>query len=202
MWYFRARINPMKFLVAGLGNMDEDYFGTRHNIGFEVLDELAKKLNCSFKPETLAHYSQANYKGKKIILIKPTTYMNLSGRAVQYWMNKEKINAEQTIIVLDDLNIDFGKIRIRVNGSDGGHNGLKSIQEHLGHSNYPRIRIGIGNNFSKGKQVNFVLGKWSEDELNSLPKIMTLSVNAILDCCFRGFENAMNAFNKKSVLDE
>lgn len=182
--------------------MDADYFGTRHNIGFEVLDELANKLNCSFKPDTLAHSSQGSYRGKKIILIKPTTYMNLSGRALDYWMNKEKINAEHTIVVLDDLNIDFGKIRIRLNGSDGGHNGLKSIQEYLGHSDYPRIRVGIGNNFSKGRQVDFVLGKWSQDELNTLPKIMTLSVNAILDCCFRGFDQAMNSYNKKSVLDQ
>lgn len=191
----------MKFLIAGLGNMDADYFGTRHNIGFEVLDELANKLNCSFKSDNLAHCARSSYKGKTLMLIKPNTYMNLSGRAVYYWMNKEKIKPEQIIVVLDDLNIEFGKLRIRLNGSDGGHNGLKSIQEHLGHSNYPRLRVGIGNDFSKGRQVDYVLGKWSENELKQLAQIISLSADALLDCCFRGFENAMNLYNKKSISD-
>ena len=121
----------MKFLIAGLGNMDPEYFGTRHNIGFEVLDQLAERLGVGFKVSSLAHVAEANYKGKKLILIKPSTYMNLSGKAIKYWLDKEKIELPNCFVILDDLNLDFGSIRIRPEGSDGGHNGLKDIQEKL-----------------------------------------------------------------------
>ncbi|HRG67277.1 MAG TPA: aminoacyl-tRNA hydrolase [Saprospiraceae bacterium] len=189
----------MKFLIAGLGNMDPEYFGTRHNIGFEVLDQLAERLGVGFKVSSLAHVAEANYKGKKLILIKPSTYMNLSGKAIKYWLDKEKIELPNCFVILDDLNLDFGSIRIRPEGSDGGHNGLKDIQEKLASNKYPRLRIGIGNQFSKGKQVDYVLGKWTESELRNLTEIIKLSADASLSFCFAGLTNTMNSFNSKKI---
>ncbi|MGB5026687.1 MAG: aminoacyl-tRNA hydrolase [Saprospiraceae bacterium] len=192
----------MKFLIAGLGNMDSDYFGTRHNVGFEVLDYIASKLGTTFKVSSFAHVAEASYKGKKLILIKPSTYMNLSGKALKYWMEKEKIELQNCFVILDDLNLDFGSIRIRPEGTDGGHNGLKDIQEKLATNKYPRLRIGIGNQFSKGKQVDYVLGKWNEKELNFLPEIIKLSGDAALSFCFAGLSNTMNLFNSKKIVTE
>ncbi|MBK6859320.1 MAG: aminoacyl-tRNA hydrolase [Saprospiraceae bacterium] len=192
----------MKFLIAGLGNMDSDYFGTRHNVGFEVLDYIASKLGATFKVSSLAHVAEASYKGKKLILIKPSTYMNLSGKALKFWMEKEKIELQNCFVILDDLNLDFGSIRIRPEGTDGGHNGLKDIQEKLATNKYPRLRIGIGNQFSKGKQVDYVLGKWNEKELNFLPEIIKLSGDAALSFCFAGLSNTMNLFNSKKIVTE
>ncbi len=189
----------MKFLIAGLGNMDPEYFGTRHNIGFEVLDQLAERLGVGFKVSSLAHVAEANYKGKKLILIKPSTYMNLSGKAIKYWLDKEKIELPNCFVILDDLNLDFGSIRIRPEGSDGGHNGLKDIQEKLASNKYPRLRIGIGNQFSKGKQVDYVLGKWTENELRNLTEIIKLSADASLSFCFAGLTNTMNSYNSKKI---
>lgn len=189
----------MKFLIAGLGNMDPEYFGTRHNIGFEVLDQLAERLGVGFKVSSLAHVAEANYKGKKLILIKPSTYMNLSGKAIKYWLDKEKIELPNCFVILDDLNLDFGSIRIRPEGSDGGHNGLKDIQEKLASNKYPRLRIGIGNQFSKGKQVDYVLGKWTESELRNLTEIIKLSADASLSFCFAGLSNTMNSYNSKKI---
>ncbi|MBL7820598.1 MAG: aminoacyl-tRNA hydrolase [Saprospiraceae bacterium] len=189
----------MKFLIAGLGNMDPEYFGTRHNIGFEVLDQLAERLGVGFKVSSLAHVAEANYKGKKLILIKPSTYMNLSGKAIKYWLDKEKIELPNCFVILDDLNLDFGSIRIRPEGSDGGHNGLKDIQEKLASNKYPRLRIGIGNQFSKGKQVDYVLGKWTESELRNLTEIIKLSADASLSFCFAGLTNTMNSYNSKKI---
>jgi PTH1 family peptidyl-tRNA hydrolase len=187
----------MKFLIAGLGNMDQEYFGTRHNIGFEIADDLANRLQSGFKPANLAHRAEAVYKGKKLILIKPTTYMNLSGKAVKYWMEKENIAAENILVILDDLNLEFGSIRIRDAGTDGGHNGLKDIQEQLQTNKYPRLRIGIGNDFGKGRQVDFVLGKWSSEEFKTLSEIIKRSSEAALSFCFAGLKNTMNQFNTK-----
>ncbi|MBK9109855.1 MAG: aminoacyl-tRNA hydrolase [Saprospiraceae bacterium] len=189
----------MKYLIAGLGNMDKDYFGTRHNIGFDVVDEMATKLQASFSTGSLAHFAQSSYKGRKLILIKPTTYMNLSGKAIKYWMTKENITLDHLFVILDDLNLPYGKIRIRPNGSDGGHNGLKDIQQNLESNQYARLRVGIGNTFSKGKQVDFVLGKWNQDELKHFDKIKTLAAEASLSFCFAGLQNTMNIFNAKSI---
>ncbi len=190
----------MKYLIAGLGNMDKAYFGTRHNVGFDALDTLAARLNVSFASGTLAHWSQASYKGRTLVLIKPTTYMNLSGKAVRYWLAKEKIEASHLLVILDDLNLEFGKIRIRPQGSDGGHNGLKDIQAQLLSTNYARLRIGIGNEFPKGRQVDYVLGHWSKEQAEALPKILDWSVEAILSFCFQGLGHAMNTYNSKSAL--
>ena len=154
----------MKYLITGLGNIGYEYENTRHNIGFDAVDFLCKNLEGTWRQDTHGDLAEVKFKGRTLILLKPNTYMNLSGKAIRYWMQKEKIPVEQTMVILDDLNLDFGKIRIRASGSDGGHNGLKNIQELLGGNVYPRMRLGIGSNFSKGKQVNFVLGKWSEDE--------------------------------------
>lgn len=189
----------MKYLIAGLGNMDKAYFGTRHNIGFDVADEVAAHLKVQFSTGPLAHYANGNYKGRKVVLIKPTTYMNLSGKAVKYWMQKENIPLENIFVVLDDLNLPFGKIRIRPNGSDGGHNGLKDIQQNLESMNYARLRVGIGNTFSKGKQIDFVLGKWDATETKLLDKIKSMAADACLSFCFAGLQNTMNTFNAKSV---
>jgi len=162
----------MKYLVVGLGNMGLEYDDTRHNVGFEFVDYLAEKQEKLFKNDRLGDIVEYKHKGKTIILLKPSTYMNRSGKAVKYWMEKKKILRENVLIVLDDLNIDFGKIRLRLKGSDGGHNGLKDIAQCLGGTNYTRLRIGIGSDFSKGRQVDFVLGRWSVEEKDKLPALL------------------------------
>ena len=189
----------MKFLIAGLGNMDKEYFGTRHNIGFEVADELASRLSAIFKPLSLAHRAEASYKGRKLIIIKPTTYMNLSGKAVKYWLDKENIPVENLLVILDDLNLAFGSIRIRPSGADGGHNGLKDIQEQLATNVYARLRVGIGNDFGKGQQINYVLGPWNDQEKKWLPEIIKLTGEAALSFCFAGMQNTANTFNSKKI---
>lgn len=189
--------DPMKYLVAGLGNVGSKYAGTRHNIGFDVLDELARMHDASFSNDTLADIATIKHKGRTIILIKPTTYMNLSGKAVRHWMTKHKIPIERTLVVLDDLNLDFTSIRIRGKGKDGGHNGLKNINELLQTSNYPRLRMGIGDNFSQGKQVNYVLGKWSEKEEADLGSFIDRGCRAILDFTTIGLALTMSTHNGK-----
>ena len=154
-----------KFLIAGLGNIGADYAGTRHNIGFDVADALAVSLNGRFNIERLAEKVELKWHGQILVCIKPTTYMNESGRAVKYWMDKEKIATSNILVVLDDLALPLSRLRLRPGGSDAGHNGLRSIQETLGTDAWPRLRLGIGNNFPKGRQIDFVLGKWSADEL-------------------------------------
>ncbi|MBP8726072.1 MAG: aminoacyl-tRNA hydrolase [Saprospiraceae bacterium] len=188
-----------KYLIAGLGNMEKAYFGTRHNVGFDVADAIAEKLGAGFTTENYAHTSRAAYRGRKLLIIKPVTYMNLSGKAIAYWLQKEQIPPERLLVILDDLNIPFGSIRIRSGGSDGGHNGLRSIQESLQSTKYPRLRIGLGNAFAKGKQVDFVLGPWSEEEKKILPGLLTWSAEAVLSWCFNGLQQAMNAYNKATV---
>ena len=173
----------MKYLIAGLGNMGAEYDGTRHNIGFDVADALVKKFEASFSSDTHCNIARIKHKGRTLIVIKPTTYMNLSGKAVRYWLQKEGIPAENLLVVLDDLNLEFGKIRIRPKGSDGGHNGLKNIDEMLGNNNYARLRIGIGSNFSKGRQVDFVLGKWTGEEADKLGEITSKSCEMVLEFC-------------------
>ena len=186
--------DPMKYLIAGLGNMDNEYYGTRHNVGFEVIDALNEKHEAKIKHERLGELSQIKHRGRTLYLLKPSTYMNRSGKAVQYWMEKLNIQKENIFVVVDDLNLDFGKIRIRTKGSDGGHNGLKDIQQYIG-KDYVRLRVGIGNTFHKGQQVDFVLGKWSEEEKEKLPGIIKQCSDAILSFSFRGINQTMSNFN-------
>jgi PTH1 family peptidyl-tRNA hydrolase len=185
-----------KFLIVGLGNIGEEYKNTRHNIGFSILDFLADEAGVSFQSSRLADVAELKHKGKTLFLIKPTTYMNLSGKAYNYWLQAEKIEIHQSLVLVDELALPFGKIRIGPKGSDGGHNGLKSIQETLGTTNYPRLRFGISNTFNKGNQSNYVLGKWNEEEQKALPERLKLCSEAIKAFSFIGLERCMNQFNK------
>ena len=186
----------VKYLIAGLGNMEAEYDGTRHNIGFAVVDYLAEKFDVTYKSERYGMVASFKHKGRTFILLKPNTYMNLSGQAVRYWTQKEKIKIENTLAVLDDLNLNFGQVRIKSKGGAGGHNGLKNIEQLLNTSQYPRLRIGIGNQFLKKQQVDFVLGRWSEEEAALLPEIIKHAAEGVL--CFGtiGLERTMNSFNK------
>jgi len=186
----------LKYLITGLGNIGYEYEGTRHNIGFEVVDFLCKQLEGEWRNDHHGELAEVKFKGRTLILLKPNTYMNLSGKAIRYWLQKEKILPENSVTILDDLNLEFGKQRLRAKGSDGGHNGLKSIQETLGTDAYPRLRIGIGNSFSKGKQVNYVLGKWSEDEKAELSRILEKASEVIKTFVTIGLERAMNVTGK------
>jgi PTH1 family peptidyl-tRNA hydrolase len=187
----------MKFLIVGLGNIGSEYAHTRHNIGFDVVDELVNKHKGSFTTDRHADYAQIAVKGKQLHVVKPTTYMNLSGKAVRFWMQQLKLEVSQIFVVVDDLAIDFGQIRIRGNGSDAGHNGLKSINELLMTQNYPRLRFGIGNNFPKGRQVEYVLGHFTTAEQSALPELINHSVESIEAFASIGLERTMNFYNKK-----
>jgi PTH1 family peptidyl-tRNA hydrolase len=186
-----------KFLIVGLGNIGLDYALTRHNIGFMVLDYMANALD--FKFEDLRYGAIANYsiKGRKLICLKPNTYMNLSGKSVKYWMEKENIPLENILIITDDLNLNFGTIRIKSKGSDGGHNGLKSLQAELQTVNYARLRFGIGDEFAKGRQVDYVLGNWGEQERAHLPERLQICSEAIENFVLAGLNDTMNKFNGK-----
>jgi len=186
-----------KFLIVGLGNIGEEYAETRHNIGFKIVDNLAKEANVSFKSGRYADVAELKHKGKQLFLIKPTNYMNLSGKAVNYWMQQEKIGIDQIFVLVDELALPFGKIRIGPKGSDGGHNGLKHIQETLGTNEYARLRFGINNTFAKGSQVNYVLGTWNEEELKTLDARIKLASEAIKAFAFIGLQRCMNEFNNK-----
>ena len=187
----------MKYLIVGLGNIGAEYANTRHNIGFMVLDAFAKASNAVFTSDRYASVAEVKFKGRTFILIKPSTYMNLSGKAVSYWMKKENIQKDNLLVIVDDLALPLGSVRIRQKGSDGGHNGLKNITEVLGSSDYPRVRIGIGNEFAKGFQVDFVLGEWSAEELKDIDKPINHTVEAIKSFGTIGLERTMNFFNKK-----
>jgi PTH1 family peptidyl-tRNA hydrolase len=184
----------MKYLLVGLGNIGDEYAGTRHNIGFKIADKLAEKGKISFKQERLAFIANFKYRGRSVYVIKPTTYMNLSGKAVKYWMDKLKIKKSHVLVNVDDINLDFGKLRIRKKGSDGGHNGLKDIQNYLG-TDYNRLRVGVGSEFSKGQQVDYVLGEWSAEQKEALPAIISKAVDANLDFVFRGMHHVINNYN-------
>ena len=186
-----------KFLIVGLGNIGDTYENTRHNIGFQVLDALAKDQDSRFETEKLGDISRFRHKGRTFILVKPSTYMNLSGKAVKYWMTQEKILAENICIVTDDIHIDFGSIRIKTSGSAGGHNGLKDIQEKLNTQQYNRFRFGVGGNYSKGRQADFVLGQWTKEEESKLIERIPIATNAILSFGTDGINNTMNKFNGK-----
>ena len=186
-----------KFLIVGLGNIGPKYKNTRHNIGFQILDELAKQQEVSFETEKLGDVTSFRFKGRTFILLKPSTYMNLSGKALKYWMQKEKIAIENILVITDDLNIDFGTIRVKAKGSDGGHNGLKDIQEKLNTNKYPRFRFGVGNNYSKGRQVDFVLGEWSSEEESVLIERLDTACKVVTSFGTAGLANTMNTFNGK-----
>lgn len=186
-----------KFLIVGLGNIGSEYQNTRHNIGFKILDALADKKELTFEPLKLGAIAKFNFKGKTFVLLKPSTYMNLSGKAVNYWMQKEAIETDHLLIICDDLNLDFGTIRIKNKGSDGGHNGLKDIQQVLQTVEYPRLRFGVGANFTTGKQVDYVLGDWQADELKLLKERIEKAGEAIISFGTDGLNNTMNNFNNK-----
>ena len=186
-----------KFLIVGLGNIGAEYANTRHNIGFKILDHFAKKESISFQTAKLGDIAEFKIKGRTILLLKPNTYMNLSGKAVKYWMEKENIEKENILVITDDLNLSFGTIRIKTKGSDGGHNGLKSIQSLLNTSEYPRFRFGISDQFKKGQQVDYVLGEWNEEEKAKLPERLEKSAEIIQSFALAGLNNTMNEFNGK-----
>lgn len=186
-----------KFLIVGLGNIGAEYVNTRHNIGFKILDHFAKKESISFQTAKLGDVAEFKIKGRTLLLLKPNTYMNLSGKAVKYWMEKENIEKENILVITDDLNLSFGTIRIKTKGSDGGHNGLKSIQSLLNTTEYPRFRFGISDQFKKGQQVNYVLGEWDDDEKTKLPERLEKSAEIIQSFALAGLNNTMNEFNGK-----
>ena len=187
----------MKFLVVGLGNPGMEYDNTRHNIGFNIVDVLAKKHGGTFVLDRAGHRTTIKFKGKTLVLIKPTTYMNLSGKSVNYWLQKEGITIENLLVITDDLALPFGKIRLKGSGSDGGHNGLKDIQLMLQTTQDARLRFGIGSDFPRGRQSDYVLGKWSEEELTTLNERINLAVDTCEAFCTVGIQLAMSQFNGK-----
>ena len=186
-----------KFLIVGLGNIGPKYHNTRHNIGFKILDHLAEEESLTFETQKLGDVSTYKFKGRTFILLKPSTFMNLSGKAVNYWLQKEKVPLENLLVITDDLNLSFGTIRIKTKGSDGGHNGLKDIQAQLGTTSYNRFRFGISDEFSKGRQVDYVLGEWDEEEQKKLPERLKKSAEVIRSFGTAGINTTMNTFNGK-----
>ena len=189
----------MKFLIAGLGNVGNEYAHTRHNIGFDVVHAFVTKHGGLFKTDRLAFSAEIRWKGRIFICICPTTFMNLSGKAVKYWMDKEKIESGNLLVVLDDIALPLSRIRLRPGGTDAGHNGLKSIQESLATPEYPKLRFGIGNDFPKGMQSDFVLGKWRKEEEPLVKKKIDLSVEVIESFATAGIHNAMNKYNNVEI---
>ena len=189
----------MKFLVTGLGNIGGEYHDTRHNIGFDVVDLLAIKYEGKWSTDKLGDICTIKFKGRTLVLLKPSTYMNLSGKAVHYWMQKEKIPIERLLIITDDIAFPIETQKLKKNGSAGGHNGLKSIEESLGTQQYPRLRFGVGNDFGRGRQVEFVLGKWDEKDIPLLQKKIQQSISIIESFVTIGLDRTMNVFNNKKV---
>lgn len=187
----------MKYLVVGLGNIGAEYADTRHNIGFRVLDALAEASNVTFTTGRYGSVAELRHKGRTIVLLKPSTYMNLSGKAVRYWLDAERIPRENLLVVSDDIALPFGTFRMRARGSEGGHNGLKNITEMLGDNNYARLRFGIGGDFARGHQVDYVLGTFSDEEHKAMPERLKLFGDAILSFATIGTDRTMNAFNNK-----
>jgi PTH1 family peptidyl-tRNA hydrolase len=187
----------MKYLIVGLGNIGTEYDATRHNIGFDVADAFVIKHEGTFHNDRLVNISEISWKGKRFFVIKPTTYMNLSGRAVKYWLDKEKIPIENMLVIVDDLALELEDLRLRAGGSAAGHNGLKDIEAQLGTKQYPRLRFGIGHNFPKGRQVDFVLGKWEKEEMPMIQEKILKSINIIESFAGIGLERTMNLFNQK-----
>lgn len=187
----------MKYLIVGLGNPGPEYSETRHNIGFKALDALAKASNAVFSPARLVDHAEVKHKGRTLVLIKPMTYMNLSGKAVNYWLQQEKIPIERMMVITDDLALPFGKVRIRAKGSHGGHNGLRNIEEILQTQAYPRMRFGVGNDFKPGQQVQYVLAPWEKEEAEKMDERLQLVTAALQDFTSIGLERTMNFYNNK-----
>ena len=187
----------MKYLIAGLGNIGDEYDGTRHNIGFRVLDAFAKASNISFEDKRYGFVGTGRVKNAELVLLKPSTYMNLSGNAVRYWMNKENIQPENLLVICDDIALPFGKLRLKPSGSDGGHNGLKHIASVLCSQQYARIRFGVGNDFPRGSQCDFVLGQFAPEELEKMDERVGVAVEMIKAFCLSGITFAMNNYNNK-----
>ena len=187
----------MKYLVAGLGNIGNEYAHTRHNIGFDILDALAGASNISFKDKRYGFVSEMKYRARTYVLLKPSTYMNLSGNAVRYWLNKEKLPIENLLVVLDDLALPFGTLRLRAKGGDAGHNGLNHIQTIMGTTNYARLRFGVGNDFYPGQQVDYVLSGWTADQEKALPERIELAGDIIKSFGAIGLQRTMNEYNNK-----
>ncbi len=200
MYDYYLRLYMSKFLITGLGNIGEEYAHTRHNIGFDVVDGFVLKHGGLFKSGRLADVAEVKWKGKIFICIKPTTYMNLSGRAVKYWLDKEKIPIENSLTIVDDLALPLDKLRLRKSGSDAGHNGLKDIQDILGTDEYPKLRFGIGNNFSKGMQVEFVLSKWDKEELSIVKTKIEKCIEVIESFAAIGIDKTMSMVNNLSFM--
>ena len=186
-----------KFLIVGLGNIGDEYRNTRHNIGLRMLDAFAEASNIVFADRRYGFVGKGRIKNAEVVLLKPSTYMNLSGNAVRYWMNEEKIPLENLFVLVDDLNLPFGTLRIRKQGSNGGHNGLGNIQSVLGTENYARVRFGIGNEFTRGTQINFVLGEWTDEEKKALEERLKVTTEIIPSFCLAGIDRTMNQFNNK-----
>ena len=187
----------MKYLIIGLGNPGAEHENTRHNIGFKVLDKLASLSNISFSADRHAAVAEVKFKGRNLVLIKPNTFMNLSGKAVAYWMQQSKINIENIVVVTDDISLPFGILRLRKKGSDGGHNGLKDIQAVLGDSHYPRLRFGVGNDFTRGKQSEYVLDNFLDEDYSTMDNRMEMAVKMIQAFATMGIERTMSDFNGK-----
>ena len=187
----------MKYLIVGLGNPGPKYRETRHNIGFKVLEEIASELKAEFTPQRLGDVAEAKFKGRTFVLLQPSTFMNLSGKALNYWMQHEKIPLDRVLVITDDLALPYGKLRLKGKGSDGGHNGLKDIIAILGHNKFARLRFGVGSEFTKGRQVDYVLGEWSTEEREILQERLTASTEFIKSFATIGIERTMNFLNKK-----
>ena len=185
----------MKYLIVGLGNIGDEYRNTRHNIGFRMLDAFAEASNIAFEDKRYGFVGHGRGKSAEGVLLKPSTFMNLSGNAVRYWMKEENIPLENIFILVDDLNLPFGQLRIRKQGSNGGHNGLGHIQSVLNTPNYARLRFGIGNDYSRGAQINFVLGQWSDEEEKTIQELLPKTTEIIKSFCLQGIDKTMNCFN-------
>ena len=188
-------MNDKKYLIVGLGNAEQQYAGTRHNYGFEVVNALAQALKAEFKTDRLAYVARATYKGRTLVMILPTTYMNLSGKAVKYWLTAEDVAPDHCMVVCDDLDLPVGTFKIKPKGGGGSHNGLLNIIEQLGHSNFPRLRCGIGKDFAQGYQVDYVLGRFSSEELKRIEPCISNAVEAIKSFATAGLQRTMNQFN-------
>jgi len=187
----------MKYLIVGLGNIGAEYQNTRHNIGFTILDAFAKASNVFFTENRYGATCEVKLKGRTLILLKPSTFMNLSGNALRYWMNKEKVDIENVLVVVDDIALPFGTLRLKPKGSAAGHNGLKNIQEIIGHSDYARLRFGLGDDFKRGQQIDYVLGKWTAEQTKSLLERAELAGEIIKNFCLTGLELTMTQYNGK-----
>lgn len=187
----------MKYLIVGLGNIGSEYENTRHNIGFNVLDAFAKASNTIFTDRRYGAVAEVKVKGRTLVLLKPSTYMNLSGNAVRYWLQQEKIPVENMLIIVDDISLPFGTLRLRPKGSDAGHNGLKDVARVVGNENYARLRFGVGGDFPRGAQVDYVLGQFPAEEREKLPERINVACDIIKSFCLAGIALTMNQYNKK-----